>query len=183
MDQPFYDELLYVCKVCRVDTTGINSISKLTNLIKTDKKINWHTLSASKTIILSDKFYIKFKKNIKWDSACKYQKLTEPVLYKVHPLIDRLDFHCLSSYQVLSEQFIRDFKDKLNWFSISYNQNLSSEFISEFENKIDFNAYSNNKYLDINIVKKYWDRFKDKNDLLINPNLPDNIKKLIKIYQ
>ena len=47
----------------------------------------------------------------------------------------------ISRYQIISEDFIREFANKVNWYEISkyqisYNQTLSEDFIREFANKV-----------------------------------------------
>ena len=44
----------------------------------------------------------------------------------------------ISVYEILSEDFIREFQDKVIWIGICYNQKLSKEFIIEFVDKINF---------------------------------------------
>ncbi len=42
----------------------------------------------------------------------------------------------ISIYQVLSEEFMREFQNEVNWFGISTYQELSEEFIKEFSEEL-----------------------------------------------
>ena len=42
----------------------------------------------------------------------------------------------ISSYQKLSEEFIREFKDKVDWLYICRFQKLSEEFKKEFKKEL-----------------------------------------------
>lgn len=48
------------------------------------------------------------------------------------------DCICISAYQTLSEEFIREFKDRVNWNYISHVQILSEDFIREFKDRVDW---------------------------------------------
>jgi len=48
----------------------------------------------------------------------------------------KVDWVLISSYQRLSENFIREFQDKVYWPSISNKQKLSESFIREFQDKV-----------------------------------------------
>ena len=52
---------------------------------------------------------------------------------------DKVDWSAICRYQKLSEDFIREFKDKVHWGVVSiYQNNLSDEFKTEFANKLNF---------------------------------------------
>ena len=52
---------------------------------------------------------------------------------------DKVDWSAICRYQKLSENFIREFKDKVHWGVVSiYQNNLSDEFKTEFANKLNF---------------------------------------------
>ena len=50
---------------------------------------------------------------------------------------DKVNWYNISTYQKLSENFIREYKDKVNWNRISYYQKLSEKFIREFSDKVN----------------------------------------------
>ena len=49
-----------------------------------------------------------------------------------------IDWNKLSHYQILSEDFIREFKDKIDWMAVCRYQKLSEDFIREFKDKVDW---------------------------------------------
>ena len=71
------------------------------------------------------------------------------------------DWHDQEFYSnnILSEDFIREFKDKVDWMLISKSQTLSEDFIIEFKDKVDW------WYISINSIKNY------------QKNLKKNLKK------
>jgi hypothetical protein len=67
--------------------------------------------------------------------------------YRKNPnAVSWLHWQYISYAYILSEDFIREFKDYVEWKVISLYQNLSKEFIIEFADKIDFDQllYSGN---------------------------------------
>lgn len=48
-----------------------------------------------------------------------------------------VDWEAISIHQFLSEDFIREFKDKVDWEHISIYQDLSDDFIREFEDELN----------------------------------------------
>ncbi len=69
----------------------------------------------------------------------RISKYSEKVIrdhIKNEPLSLSDDLKDISWYQVLSEDFIREFKYKLNWYFISRRQKLSEDFIREFKNEV-----------------------------------------------
>ena len=52
-----------------------------------------------------------------------------------------VNWNCISRYQKLSEEFIREFKDSVNWYNISKYQKLSEEFIVLFKLNISENSW------------------------------------------
>ena len=58
---------------------------------------------------------------------------------------DKVDWSAICRYQKLSEDFIREFKDKVHWGVVSiYQNNLSDEFKTEFANKLNFVVSNDN---------------------------------------
>ncbi len=76
---------------------------------------------------------------------------------------DKIDWHRVSQYQTLSENFIREFENKVDWICISIYQKLSEKFIGEFRYKLDLDYMLNNNkitqelydYLKYHKVKRY----------------------------
>ena len=56
--------------------------------------------------------------------------------------IDKIDWHEISWYQVLSEEFIREFSNEVNWYGISWNQVLS-KYYWEYKEGISRNIIIN----------------------------------------
>ncbi len=56
---------------------------------------------------------------------------------------------------ILSEPFIREFKDYVNWFYISRSQKLSESFIKEFKNKVDWNYISHYQKLSETFIREF----------------------------
>ena len=76
---------------------------------------------------------------------------------------DKVDWSAICRYQKLSEEFIEEFQDKLYWKHISGYQELSVEFIKKFRHKIDWELLSCSKYIDEDTLRKFqysidWDR-------------------------
>ena len=76
---------------------------------------------------------------------------------------DKVDWSAICRYQKLSEEFIEEFQDKLYWKHISCYQELSVEFIKKFRHKIDWELLSCSKYIDEDTLRKFqysidWDR-------------------------
>ena len=73
---------------------------------------------------------------LNWVEISYYQVLSEDFIREFK---DKVYWKQISYKQVLSEDFIREFQDKVYWVNISYKQELSLEFIKEFEDKVDWN--------------------------------------------
>ena len=71
---------------------------------------------------------------------------------------NRNELDGISTKQILSEEFIREFQDKIDWRMISCSQKLSIKFIIEFYKRIDFQA------------------------LLRNENISDEVKEFCRIF-
>ena len=60
------------------------------------------------------------------------------ILFKFIQIHTNVSWYIISHTYILSEHFIREFKDKVNWNLISINQELSENFIREFQNKVNW---------------------------------------------
>jgi len=61
-------------------------------------------------------------------------------------------------YQIISEDFIREFQDKVHWDSISWCQTLSEDFIREFHsgrNKVNWDWISMNQTLSEDFIREF----------------------------
>jgi len=59
---------------------------------------------------------------------------------------------------LLSEDFIREFKDKVNWDKISQHQTLSEDFIREFQDKVNWDEISRIRNLSEDFIRKFADK-------------------------
>lgn len=70
-----------------------------------------------------------------WSELCRNKILSEEFIREFK---DYVNWYYVSSSQSLSENFIREFKDSVDWRYIGIRQNLSKEFIYEFYDKVDW---------------------------------------------
>jgi hypothetical protein len=85
-----------------------------------------------------------------WNYISYYQMLSEDFIREFQ---DKVYWDNISEYQTLSEDFIREFQNKVNWSNISFYQTLSEDFIREFKNKVDW------YYIRLNENLKVSDKF------------------------
>jgi hypothetical protein len=64
----------------------------------------------------------------------------------------------ISLYQILSEDFIREFKDRVSWYWISRCQKLSENFIREFKNEVTWSILSESQTLSEAIIREFKDK-------------------------
>jgi hypothetical protein len=84
-----------------------------------------------------------------WYYISTYQKLSEDFIREFQ---DKVSWNCISTYQKLSEDFIREFQHKVSWNNISRYQKLSEDFIREFNLNIPEDSWM---YKDIDFKRKY----------------------------
>jgi hypothetical protein len=94
--------------------------------------------SVIKNCFLTNKFYDMYAKNINWSLVIKNQKLNEEQIEKYNKYFSKYSFYILPQYQKLSEKLIRKLESKLNWNPLSIYQIMSDDFIEEFKDKITF---------------------------------------------
>jgi len=89
----------------------------------------------------------------------------DPVEPQDHPFFPEfieecidIDWHKMSRKDVLSEEFIRYYKDKVNWLYISEYQKLSESFIEEFQDLVNWNSISYYQKLSEGFIRKFKDR-------------------------
>ena len=93
----------------------------------------------------------EFKNKIKWGLISSWQKLSEDFIREFK---DKVNWYSISSDQTLSEDFIREFKDYVIWYEVSRYQVFSNEFYQEFKDKINIDYLKNNKNIDMDIKIK-----------------------------
>ncbi len=85
---------------------------------------------------------------------------------------EHVDFDDISSNYILSEEFIREFKDKLDWLLISEHQKLSMEFIEEFlENYLYLDHLFAYQKLSESFIEKHAHYKSDWEKISLNQNL------------
>ena len=81
-----------------------------------------------------------FKDKVDWHWISKFRCISEEFVREFQNSLDWQSFNNnLQSIYNFSEDFIREFKDKLDWDKLSdRGVKLSEEFIREFQNKVDW---------------------------------------------
>jgi hypothetical protein len=82
---------------------------------------------------------------------------TKEEMLKEYGNLDKVDWEYISECQILSEDFIREFKDKVDWKSISVCQILSEDFIIEFKDKVHWGCISEHQNLSENFIREFKD--------------------------
>ena len=97
----------------------------------------------------------EFKERVNWYHISTYQKLSEDFIREFK---DNVDWHYISRYQKLSEDFIREFNDKVEWKYISKCQKLLGDFIREFKDKVDWYYISIYQKLSEDFIREFTDK-------------------------
>jgi hypothetical protein len=144
-------------------------------------RVNWSILSMKKEFSLD--FLEKLKDKIKWehylqkflllveilnkyreyilkhmDVVCKYQILTEEFMREY---VDHLDWYSVCKYQKMSESFIEEFRDLVNWDMIGMYQVLSENFILSYSNRLSSSKLLRNESIDHSqLDKDFWNSFR-----------------------
>ena len=71
---------------------------------------------------------------------------------------DKVDWDCISIYQKLSENFIREIQDRVVWRCISIYQKLSEDFMREFQDRVDWYFISIYQKLSEDFMREFQDR-------------------------
>ena len=64
------------------------------------------------------------------------------ILFKFIQINTNVNWYIISHTYILSEHFIKEFKDKVDWVEISIYQKLSESFIREFQDEVDLDKIS-----------------------------------------
>ena len=92
---------------------------------------------------------------INWHWISMYQKLSENFIEKYK---NKVNWISISMHQKLSEDFIEKHKDAVNWCWISTNQKLSEYFIEKYKDKVDWYCISKYQKLSENFIEKHADK-------------------------
>lgn len=107
---------------------------------------------------LSVSFLKQFKNKLDLKRVIIYQLLSEDFIEEIIEDLENKDgdfWYYISTYQKLSEDFIREFKDKVYWQRICMNQKLSEGFIEEFNDRVDWSLIWIFQSLSENLKQKY----------------------------
>ena len=104
--------------------------------------------------ITGRKYWWNRFKPIDWYCISIYQTLSEDFMREFK---DNVHWAGISIYQKLSESFMREFRDKLDWYWMCRKQNLSYEFISEFRNRLEFDILVKRKLIDQDQIDKMYE--------------------------
>ena len=113
---------------------------------------------------VDDTFINVYADKLDWGSVLAFYPLSEEILRRnMYRFRNNALKILLSSRQILSPEFIRDYRDDLLWIFISTFQKLDEKLIRDFEKYIDFGylPYYQDISLslleDLNVVKQvYW---------------------------
>jgi hypothetical protein len=113
-------------------------------------------LDFDKVISKRESFTYRF-----WDKFFIEHKVDEIFLRKFIKHFqyrkDFINWDLISSFQVLSEDFMNDFEDEIDWYAVSYYQKMSKEFVGRHFNKLSPSIH-------------------------FNPNISEEIKEFYKIF-
>jgi hypothetical protein len=84
------------------------------------------------------------------------KELTSDLLNRIRKDPNSVDWDNTSCHCILSEDFIREFRDEVDWFWISFRQILSEDFLVEFIDKVNLRWLERNK----NVPKDVFERIK-----------------------
>jgi hypothetical protein len=120
-----------------------------------------------------------------WNDICKRYELDDEFI-RMHGYEDEFNWDLMVQYQNLSEEILLDFEDYLDWIEVALNQRLSEDFIEDNLYRLGsqgfMSAISRIQHLSDEFVTKYLGEL-DAENLLLNPNISDNAKKIVKTWQ
>lgn len=122
-------------------------------LIEKNVYLNWRFISTHNQQ-LSEDFMREFQDKFNWINVLLTRLLTEDLIKEIFKNKTK-PWIRISKYQILSENFIKEFKDKVVWKHISACQSLSESFIEEFKDYVDWKNIANHQYLSKEFREKY----------------------------
>ena len=90
--------------------------------------------------------------SVNWGCISAYQKLSEDFIREFKGSVN---WDWISAYQKLSEDFIREFKDSVDWDYISQYQKLSEDFIREFKGSVNWSDISEYQKLSEDFIREF----------------------------
>ena len=124
--------------------------SDITTIIR--EKIKKRKISLFNKTLNTNYKSLNSMDSFEWHKISKFQILSEDFIREFQY---RVDWNSISKYQKLSEDFIREFKDKIDWNNITTYQKLSEEFIREFQCKVDWESISRNQKLSEDFIREF----------------------------
>ena len=91
------------------------------------------------------------------------------------------DWFSICFFNILDENFIREYQEYMEWFPISLNQILSEEFIIEFQDKVDWYYISWHQRLSIKFITEFSHRI-NYNLLMLNKNIDNDVKDFCRMF-
>lgn len=119
------------------------------------------TINLSENVTLED-FLKNFKKEThvkSWSLVVQNFKIHEDLLEE---FIEDVPLDILVEEQVLTEKFLRTFRDLLNWKKVSRYQIISEEFAEEFAESVDWNVAIASQTFSIEFILKFKDKIQIK---------------------
>jgi hypothetical protein len=95
---------------------------------------------------------------IEYIEYCKnpQKKISEMTLREFQ---NKIDFRYIPKYQILSEDFIREFHYRINWICLNNNmipnKGYSYDFIRDFQNKVDWFLICEYQYLSEDFIREF----------------------------
>jgi hypothetical protein len=127
--------------------------SELLKNINKGNAIDW--TEVPKKYTLSEKFVLKYSHVLNWRLLWIHQRFPESFIRTSFENNKKEYSDVISTYQVLSENFIREFKDYVNWVNISYDQVLSESFIREFKDMVSWAGISERQILSESFIREF----------------------------
>ena len=159
-------ELEDICMICRENTNTTLSCNHYVH----SKCINsWFDKSKANKCPYCQQLvnFISLGTELNWSEISKKSILSEEFIREFK---DSVDWITISDYQTLSEEFIREFKDRVNWIYICCSQKLSEEFIREFKDSVDWIDISFRQTLSEEFIREFKDSV-DWNNIFITQTL------------
>lgn len=119
LHQPFIDKYLDKELSLNIALRAILPEDVIENLADKCGDTNWNTITQFQ--ILSESFLIKHQDKIPWLIACKYQLISDKLLKKFSPQIQKMS----DKHNNVSREFIRQFVSNIDWNAIANSARLT----------------------------------------------------------
>lgn len=136
----------YICHYCTFDEKVLNEFKDYLNLT---------SLQVYKTE-LPESFIRRWIEEFNLQNLLMNQTLSEDFLRDRVSAFKKVHWACISRWQKLSENFIREFKQKVRWTNIVLYQNVSLDFVLEHKKKVNWVEVSMEK-----LTEEQMEKYKD----------------------